>query len=155
MDMKQETLKYFNNDFSKNLPPTFPEKTQKITEKLNELTAFWYKEYYIQCVCDEMQACLQLLEVIKKRHQFSVNMPADIFQVPKEIDRLDSHNDLLLNNVILEAVNKTDKSIHRLKECVSALEKEAEKKKDEEEIEAKNKSIGEAYSKSLDDVLKD
>ena len=136
MGTKPKTREFFDSDFIENQLQTFPEEAQKINDKLDELSHFFHWTPAILHVCIELQECLHLLEEIKKQHQSSVEMPGILLQLLQEIKKikgLDLDNDLLLNNSKLDAVDKINISIFRLKQCVNALAKEAEKKEKQEE----------------------
>jgi hypothetical protein len=128
MYTEPKTINFFDNDFRENLPLTLPEKSERIKAKLNELCHFWNSTWFFVNVCDEMLKCVNLLRTIKKQHKLSFDIP-DTYRVPEEIKGLDRDYHLLINTLGSEGIKEVDKSLFRLKQCVTDLAERSRKEK--------------------------
>jgi len=129
MYTEPKTIIFFDNDFRENLPPTLPEKAERIYEKLTELEDFWNSKRCFVTVCDEMLKCVHLLRTIKKQLQCSFDIP-DTYRVPKEIKGPDRDRHLLWNSLGPKGgIDEVDKSLFRLKQCVTDLAERSRKEK--------------------------
>ena len=158
MDVKQETPRFFGVDFIKKLPPTFPEKAEKIKDRLNLLNKFRTRVpmpaglSIITNVCSGLLDCECLLEIIAEYHKFSYSKP-NMRDVPK----YHRNDQALLCATSAKMSHEIGYCVRGLKQCIGELPAKAKKKKedDEKETETKKKSFRKAYKRSLNSNPKD
>ena len=138
----------FDEAFVKGLPKEFPEKVKMINDKLDALMDSVRNDgRSLRTTYSDLLACADLLEIIEKHHVFPLSAPAmsdehEYFKDDKPRDAED---------VAAWIQSRVD----CMEECVSDLIAKAEKKKKEEEKEANDKSLRDAYEESLDGDPKD
>ncbi|MBL7185080.1 MAG: hypothetical protein ISS70_02045 [Phycisphaerae bacterium] len=122
---------FFSDEFFEGLPKSFPKKTERIKDELDELRKCFDKicptplSPPIRDTLHDLEACKKGLEDIRTEHKFSTEVP-QIYKLPLEFER---DNDIdVLAYIGQKGIDAIRDCFKRLKTCVENMEKEAEKK---------------------------